>query len=337
MKSQLLVRDKLFKILSKFGAMVLGTATVLSLPFNASAQNFPNKALKIIVPYSPGGGTDGLARIIAKGMADNLGQSIVVENRPGAGGTIGAAAAANAPADGYTLLILNAVSHTSSAGLYRHLSYDPIKSFSGIGSAAETPYVIVSGPSLKVKTFKDFVALARTKPGAINYASSGIGGVSHLTTELFKSIAKVDLRHVPYKGDGPAVTDLLGGFVDVDFGNVLAMLPFIKTGKLSALAVTSEKRLAVLPDVPTVAESGYPSYVASGEFGFAVPAGTPPAVISRLNLALTASVKSPKISELLKIQGVEPKTSTPAEFDALMRRESAKWLGVIHDIGIKAQ
>ncbi len=337
MEPQLLVQDKLFKILSKLSVMVLGAAAVLSVPFNASAQNFPNKALKIIVPYSPGGGTDTLARIIAKGMADNLGQAIVIENRPGAGGTIGAAAVASASPDGYTLLILNAVSHTSSSGLYRRLSYDPIKSFSGVGSAAQTPYLIVSGPSLKAKTFKDFVALAKAKPGAINYASSGIGGVSHLTTELFKSVAKVDLRHIPYKGDGPAVTDLLGGFVDVNFGNILAMLPHVKTGKLSALAVTSEKRLGILPDVPTVAESGYPSYTAFGEFGFAVPAGTPPAVISRLNAALTASVKSPKISELLNAQGVEPKTSTPAEFDALMRRESAKWLGVIHDIGIKAQ
>ena len=336
MKSNTFTQAKPFKMGCKLGALMLSVIP-LAMSSTASAKGYPEKPITMIVPYAPGGGTDVLARIVARGLEENIGQPVVVENRPGAGGTIGAAVASHAAPDGYTLLILNALPHTSSAGLYSKLSYDPVKSFKAIGSVAETPYVFVAGPSIKAKTFTEFVDAARAKPDSINYASSGIGGVSHLSTELFNSMSKLKLRHVPYKGDGPAITDLLGGYVDVTFGNVLAMTPHITTGKLRALAVTSAKRSTALPDVPTVAESGYPDFVVVGQFGLATQAGVPPEVISRLSKALIKAVNSPKIVEQLKKQGVDAKSSTPEEFDALMRVESAKWLGVIRDVGIKAQ
>jgi len=318
------------------GIAAFGMASLMGTPAVAAAD-FPTKPVTIVVPYSPGGGTDVLARIIARGLEENLGQSVIVENRPGAGGTIGAAVAAQAPADGYTLLILNAIPHTSSAGLYSKLTYDPVKSFTAIGSVAETPYVLVAGPSIKATTFKGLIEAIRANPGKINYASSGIGGVSHLTTELFKSMGKLEMRHVPYKGDGPAITDLLGGYVDISFGNVLAMMPHIQTKKMKALAVTSAKRSPILPDVPTVAESGFPEFVVVGRFGIAAPAGVPPKIVARLSEALTKAVNSPKIVEQLKKQGVDAKPSTADEFNSIMRSESAKWLGVIRDVGIKAQ
>jgi tripartite-type tricarboxylate transporter receptor subunit TctC len=335
MKSTISIQGKLLKTMRWMGLAAFGA--VVPMASGVAAETFPTQPVTLIVPYSPGGGTDVLARIIAKGLEGNLGQSVIVDNRPGAGGTIGAAIAAQAPADGYTVLILNAIPHTSSAGLYSKLSYDPVKSFTAIGSIAETPYVLVAGPSIKAKTFKEFIEYARANPGKVNYASSGIGGVSHLTTELFKSMSKLQMRHVPYKGDGPSITDLLGGYVDINFGNMLAMMPHIKTHKMKAFAVTSAERSTILPDVPTVAESGYPDFVVVGRFGLAAPAGTPPDIISRLSDALAKTVKSTAIVDQLNKQGVDPKPSTAKEFNDIMNTESAKWLGVIRDVGIKAQ
>lgn len=329
-------QGKLRKTMGWISLMAIGTVAPMAAGA-AAAEKFPSKPVTLIVPYSPGGGTDVLARIVAKGLENKIGQSVIIDNRPGAGGTIGAAVAAHAPADGYTLLILNAIPHTSSAGLYSKLSYDPVKSYAAIGSIAETPYILVAGPSVKATTFKEFIEAARAKPGTINYASSGIGGVSHLTTELFKSMSKLEMRHVPYKGDGPSITDLLGGYVDINFGNMLAMMPHVKTNKLKAFAVTSANRSKIVPDVPTVAESGYPDFVVVGRFGLAAPAGTPPEIISSLSDALAKTINSPEIIDQLNKQGVDPKPSTAKEFSDIMHTESSKWLGVIRDVGIKAQ
>lgn len=331
--SRKIVRRQVFKAVA---LGLLGLAAGITTPVTAQ-DKFPTKPITLIVPYAPGGGTDILGRIVARGLEENLGQSVIVDNRPGAGGTIGAAVAAHAAPDGYTILILNAIPHTSSAGLYAKLSYDPVKSFSAIGSIAETPYVLVSGPSVKVASFKEFVDLARSKPGSLNYASSGIGGVNHLATELFKRMAKIDMKHVPYKGDGPTITDLLGGYVDVSFGNLLAMMPHIQSQKLKALAVTSGKRSPILPDVPTVAESGFPDFVVVGRFGLVAPAGTPQEVIGRLNDALVKAVASAQVVDQLEKQGVQPHPSSAPEFGQVMQSESVKWLGVIRDVGIKAQ
>jgi tripartite-type tricarboxylate transporter receptor subunit TctC len=303
----------------------------------ASAATWPARPITIVVPFSPGGGTDALARAVGLKLQQSLGQPVVVDNRPGAGGTIGAAFAANAPADGYTLLILNVLPHTASTALYKKLSFDPVKSFTPVGLVGSTPYVITVTPSVPARNVKELVELARRKPGALNYGSSGSGGVSHLSTELFKREANVDLTHVPYKGDGPVLTDLMAGQIQVTFGNVVAMLPHIRAGKLRALAVTGDSRMEVLPDVPTVKESGYPNYSVVGQFGFAVPAGTPAEIVKRLNEALVEAVKSPDLVKTFKTQGVTPQSSSPEQMLAMMRNEQQVWTKLIRDIGITAE
>ncbi|MGB3291260.1 MAG: tripartite tricarboxylate transporter substrate binding protein [Burkholderiaceae bacterium] len=299
-----------------------------------SAAAYPSKPINIVVPFSPGGGTDALARAVGAKLQEQMGVPVVVDNRPGAGGTIGAAFAAHSAPDGYTLLILNLVPHTSSAGLYKNLSFEPVKSFSALGLVGETPYVIAVNPSVKAKTLQEFVALAKAKPGNMNYGSSGVGGVSHLSTELFLNTAGIKLTHVPYKGDGPVVTDLIGGQIDVTFGNVLALLPHIRAGKLRALAVTGDARSSTMPDVPTVKESGYPDYVVVGQFGFAVPAGTPAEVIQRLSRELVKAVKSPDIQETFSKQGVASRSSSPEEMQEMMTSAQKKWMKIIKDVGI---
>lgn len=300
----------------------------------ATNSNYPNKPISIVVPFSPGGGTDAIARAVGARLQEQMATPVVVDNRPGAGGTIGAAFAANSAPDGYTLLILNLVPHTSSTGLYKNLPFDPVKSFRAVGLVGDTPYVIAVNPSVKAKTLKEFVDLARAEPNRFNYGSSGVGGVSHLSTELFLSSAGIKLTHVPYKGDGPVVSDLIGGQIDVTFGNVLALLPHIRAGKLRALAVTGDTRSPTMPDVPTVKESGYPDYVVVGQFGFAVPAGTPDAVVQKLNLELVEAVKSPAIKQTFIQQGVTSRNSTAAGMQEQMVSEQKKWMKIVKDVGI---
>src|SRR3546814_105232 len=288
--SGLFVARPRFALLGLAACFACASASV-----TAAESTYPNKPITIVVPFSPGGGTDALARAVGARLQEQMGTPVIVDNRPGAGGTIGAAFAANSAPDGYTLLILNLVPHTSYKGLYKNLPFDPVKDFSALGLVGDTPYIVAVNPSVKAKTLKEFVALAKAKPNTLNYGSSGVGGVSHLSTELFLSTADIKLTHVPYKGDGPVMTDLIGGQLDVTFGNLLALLPHIRAGKLRALAVTGDERSSTMPDVPTVKESGYPDYVVVGQFGFAVPAGTPKAVVQRLNHELVEAVKSPEI------------------------------------------
>ena len=316
---------------------VVAVACAASHPAVAAAEPFPTKPITIVVPFAPGGGTDALARSVGAKLQQSLGQPVLVDNRPGAGGTIGAAFAARAPGDGYTLLILNVLPHTASTGLYKNLSFDPVKSFAAVGLLGSTPYVVTVNPSVPAHNMKELVALAKAKPGSINYGSSGTGGVSHLSTELLKREAKVDFTHVPYRGDGPVITDLIAGQVQLTLGNVVAMLPHIRAGKLRALAVTGDTRMDVLPEVPTVKESGYPDYSVVGQFGLAAPAGTPPEIIKRLHTALVAAVQSPDLVKTFTSQGVTPQTSTPAQMQSLMASEQKVWTRLVKDIGISAE
>ncbi len=301
------------------------------------SQTYPSKPITLYVPYPPGGGTDALARIIAPKLGEVLGQQVVIDNRGGAGGTVGTAIVARAPADGYSLDILNTMPHTAVAGLYTKLSYDPVKDFSGIGMIAITPYLLAVNPSVPAKTFAEFLALARSKPGTLYYGSSGVGGSNHLVAEVFKSVTKVDLKHVPYKGGGPATVDLLGGHIQLEFDNIVSLSAHCKSGKLRCLAVTSMKRYSMMPDVPTIAESGYPDFEVVGQYGFAVPAGTPRAIINRLNADLNKVMKDPAMIQKLESQGAEPSTSTPERFDEIIKADSEKWLGLIRKLGIKPE
>jgi tripartite-type tricarboxylate transporter receptor subunit TctC len=318
-------------------ASALALALTNSLAAAAAPSSFPAKPITIVVPFSPGGGTDALARAVGAKMQQSLGQPVIVDNRPGAGGTIGAGFVARAPADGYTLLILNVLPHTASTGLYKNLSFDPVKSFASVGLIGSTPYVVTVNPSVPARNLKELVSLAKSKPGSINYGSSGVGGVSHLSTELFKKEAGVDFTHVPYKGDGPVVTDLIAGQIQLTLGNVVAMLPHIRAGKLRALAVTGDARMDILPEVPTVKESGYPGYSVVGQFGLAAPAGTPPEVMKRLNEALVAAVKSPDLVKVFTAQGVTPTSSSAEQMQALMHQQQQVWTKLVKEIGISAE
>lgn len=316
------------------GLIALAAASGLA----AQAQPaFPSKPVSIVVPYPPGGGTDALARVIGPRLSEVLGQSVVIENRPGAGGTLGTAAAAKAPADGHTLLILNTLPHTSVAGLYGKLPYDPIKDFVGVGMLATTPYVLVTNPSVPARTINEFIALAKASPGKYEYGSAGTGSATHLVPELFKLVTKTDIKHVPYKGGGPAIVDLIGGHIDFVSDNLFSSIPNIKAGRIRALAVTSKKRSIIFPEIPSVAEAGFSNFEVVGQFGLVVPAGTPREVVQRLNQALNKVVSSPEVSRQILGQGGEPATSTPEEFDLLMRDESTKWLQVIREANIKPE
>jgi len=300
-----------------------------------AADAFPTRAIKLMVPYPPGGGTDVLARIVAPKLAEALKQSVVIENRGGAGGTIGTAAVAQAAPDGYTLLIANTLPHTSAAGLYPGLSFDPVKSFDAVGMIASVPYMLAVNPKVPAQSVQEFVALARAKPGSINYGSAGNGSATHLAAELFKSATKTDITHVAYKGGGPALTDLLGGQVQATFENIAALVPYVKAGSLRGIVLTGPKRAPLFPDLPTMSESGYPGFDVSGNFGLIVPTGTPKDVIATLNLALNQALANPDLIKQLAAQGAQVAATTPKEFDDLMKADSGKWLKVLRDAKIK--
>jgi len=303
----------------------------------ALADSFPSKPIRIIVPYPPGGGNDVLARLFAPELAKVLGQSVIVENRPGAGGSMGSASVAKSAPDGYTLLIVNTVPHTAAAGIYPKLAYDPVKDFSGVAIVASNPYVIAVNPNLPAKNISEFIALAKSQPKTIYYGSAGTGSVTHLNAELFKTAVKIDLTHVPYKGGGPAIADLLGGQVQMTVENVFLMDPYFKAGQLRPIAVTGMKRSSILPDTPTIAESGYPNFEIIGQFGFVAPVGTPSDVILKLNNAFNKITTSPEMIKKLSGQGTDPRTGTPEAFQSILQSESVKWLGVIKNANIRGE
>lgn len=317
-------------------ALSAGLVLCAGLPALALAAGaFPERPVKLVVPYPPGGGTDVLARVIAPKLSEALHQSVVVENRGGAGGTIGTALVAQAPADGYTFLIVNTVPHTSSAALYPALPYDPVKSFSAIGGIATVPYMLAVNPKVPAQTVQEFITLAKAKPGKLNYGSAGNGSATHLAAELFKSATKAEITHVAYKGGGPALTDLIAGQIQATFENVAALVPHVQAGNLRGLVITGSKRVGLFPSIPTMRESGYPDFDVSGKFGLVAPAGTPPEAIATLNKALVHALATPEVTKQLASQGAEPMPTTAAEYDQLLKKESATWLKVIRDARIK--
>jgi tripartite-type tricarboxylate transporter receptor subunit TctC len=292
--------------------------------------------VRIIVPSAPGGGTDIVARVLAQHFAKAFGQQFVVENKPGAGNMIGIEAAARSTPDGYTLLFVPSPLVLNSV-LYKTVSYDPVRDFAPITLAATAPNVLVVGQGVAAKTMPEFLALARQKPGALNYGSAGTGTSPHMSMEMLKSMAGIDLVHIPYKGTAPAVTDLIGGQVGAMFVNTLTAKPHVDSGRLRALAVTGSKRSSALPGVPTVAESGVPGYVAVQWYGLLAPAGTPAAVITRIHDEAVKALQTDEVKQKLAADGAEPVGSTPAEFAKLIRDDLEKWTRVARAAKIEPQ
>jgi tripartite-type tricarboxylate transporter receptor subunit TctC len=309
-------------------------AVALTVAASALAQTYPSKPIRVVVPFPPGGGTDIVARTVTPKMAEILGQPFIIENRAGAGGNIGTEVVAKAPADGYTLLVASA-STAINTTLYPNLPWDPTRDFTPVVLMVVNNHLLAAHPSLPANNVQELLALARAKPGSITYASYGPGSSAHLTGELFKLMAHVDLLHVPYKGAAPAVNDLLGGQVNIMFADVAALLPHIKSGKLKALGIASAKRFEGLPDVPTIAESGVPGFEAGGFLGLVAPAGTPPAVINALNAAAQKSLAMPDVHERLMALASPPVGGTPEQFGQYLKHEIDKWARVIRAANIK--
>jgi tripartite-type tricarboxylate transporter receptor subunit TctC len=307
---------------------------VFALTVIAHAQEYPSRPVRLIVSSSPGSGVDIVGRIIAQRMSEILGAPMVVDNRAGAGGTLGVQLVARSVADGYTLLMV-APSFTISASYERDLPYDVIRDFAPVGQATTGHYIVVVHPSLPVFSLKGLIALAKARPGQLNFGSGGNGNSSHLAAEYFRSMTKLDIVHVPYKGSGPAITDLVAGQIQLMFANITAAVPHVKTNRLRALAVTGEKRALALPDLPTVVEAGVPGYVVTNWFGIAAPARTPPEIIAKLGTALNAAMRERGMRERLAGEGAEPALSAPAEFGRLIAREVAIWAKVIKSAELK--
>lgn len=311
---------------------------VLALAFCASAgaQTYPSKPVRIIVGFPPGQATDIVARMVADKLTTKLGQTFLIDNKPGAAGIIGTELAMKAPADGYTLLFSSSGPLAVNPGLYAKLPYDPLKDLQPIALAATVPLFLVVNPTLQATSVRDLVALAKAQPGKINYASGGSGVTNHLVTEMFKSVAGVNLQHIPYKGGPPAVADLIGGQVSVMFETGPGVLPHVRSGKLRAIAVGSVTRSAAMPDLPTVAEQGFPGFDGVAWIGFAAPAGVPKPIVDQLSKETAAAIASPDLRDKLLALGSEPaQPNTPEQFTAYIRSEIAKWGKVIKESGAK--
>ncbi|HEY1291255.1 MAG TPA: tripartite tricarboxylate transporter substrate binding protein [Burkholderiales bacterium] len=304
---------------------------------NANAQgDYPTRPVKVVVPSPPGGGTDILARVLAQHFSKAFGQPFVVENKPGAGNMIGIESVARSPGDGYTLLVTASTLALNSV-LYKKVPYDPVRDFAPITLAATAPNVLVVNPALPVKSLAEFIALAKAKPGALSYGTPGIGTSPHLSMELLKSMAGIDLQHVPYRGTAAAVTDVIGGQIAAMFANALTAKPHVDSGRVRALAVSGPSRVEAFPTVPTVAEAGVPGYDAMQWYGMAAPAGTPAQIVGRLHAEAAKALQSNEMKEKLALDGAQPVGSTPAEFAALIRRELDKWTRVVRAAGIELQ
>ena len=303
----------------------------------AFAQPYPTKAIRLMVPFPPGGSTDIVARIVAQKLGAQLGQSLVIENRGGAGGTLGTAVVAKAPADGYLLTVASTSTHVVAPSVYTKLEYDPVKDFAPIGLMAVSPYLLVVNPAVKAKSVKELVDLMRAQPGKMNYASAGVGSTTHLAMEMLKGASQTYALHIPYNGNGPAGTAVVAGQVEILFGSLPALLPHAKSGRVRPIAVGTPKRSPSLPEVPTVAESGYPGFDASLWLAIMAPAGTPAPIIERLNRELVSAVSSKETSEALDKAGAEPLTSTPAELAAMIRDGVGKYAKVVKAAGVKPE
>lgn len=302
----------------------------------ALAQNYASRPLRMVVPYAPGSTTDTLSRLIGQKLGEALGQQVIIDNRPGAGGNIGTDIVAKALADGYTLVMVPG-SHAINPSLYQKLPFDPVKDFAPIALVATAPLLIAAHSALPVSSVRELIALAKAKPGELRYASGGTGSPSHLVMELFKSMAGIDMIHVPYKGGGSVLNAILSGEVQLTSSGVLVLLPLARAGRIKALAVTAAKRIPVAPEVPTVAESGLPGYVVSGWWGLLAPARTPVAVIERLNREVVRALNSHELRERLAADGIVPVGGSPGEFTAFLRGEIAMWSKVVRESGARAE
>jgi tripartite-type tricarboxylate transporter receptor subunit TctC len=310
-------------------------AASLAAACAATAQTYPAKPVKIVVGFAPGGGSDFIARVIAQQLAPRLGTQVLVENRPGAGSLIGAEFVIKSPADGYTLLLTPA-SYTVNPSVYK-LTFDPLNDITPIVQLSRGPYVVAVNPSVPAKTLQELVALAKREPGKLSYASSGTGAHVHVATEYFLYTAGINIVHVPYKGTGPALNDTIGGSVQLIFGSVATALQHVKSGRLRALAVTTSKRIAAAPDVPTVAESGYPSYEVTNWHGLVGPKGLPKEIVQRLNREVNEAVKSKEVEKVLAGDGLEPAGGSPEDLAGIMKAEVARWAQVVKRAGIKVE
>lgn len=311
-------------------------AVIFSLSSVVAAQDYPVKPIRLLVPAAPGGGADFLARIVGQKLGESIGQSVVIDNRSGASGTIAADLTAKSAADGYTVLMGQSTSIVIAPQLYQKLNYDTLRDLNPVTLVAEIPNVLVVHPSVPANSVKDLIALAKSKPDLINFASSGNGAPSHLAGEMFKGATGVSMTHVAYKGAGPAVNALIAGEIQVMFAPIVAVLPHVKSGRLRALAVTSAARTAAAPELPTLAESGLPGYEISSWFGLFVPTGTPAAVVDKLYRETSRILKSPDVMERFAKEGAEPVGSNPADFRKYVQGEFSKYTKVIKDNGIKA-
>jgi tripartite-type tricarboxylate transporter receptor subunit TctC len=314
--------------------LTVAIATSLSAMPAVAQQTYPSKPIRLIVPYPAGGATDFFARFVFARMSETLGQQVVVENRPGAGTAIGASEVARSAPDGYTLLLGDAGTYAFNPTLYKKLAYDPVRDFSPVSLTGRFALILAVNPSVDAKNVREFVAAAKARPGQINYGAPGPGSPIHLAMEFFRQRAGLDMAPIPYKGGADAMNDLLGGRISAMFPDIASALPQIRGGKLRALAVASEKRVAALPDLPTIGESGYPGFEAWAWQGFVAPAKTPRPVIDRLNAEFAKVMAEPAIRQKLSESGFEPQTSTPEQFADYMKAEIAKWAKVIRESNI---
>jgi tripartite-type tricarboxylate transporter receptor subunit TctC len=321
-------------MLKPIQAFAVAFAIALGCAMPAAAQNYPTKTIRLIVPYPAGGATDFFARLVFPKMGEALGQPIVVENRPGAGTAIGASEVARSAPDGYTLLLGDAGTYAFNPTLYKKLSYDPAKDFAPVSLTGRFALILAVNPSVPAKSVKDFVAAAKSQPGKINYGAPGPGSPIHLAMEFFKQRAGLVMTPIPYKGGADAMNDLLAGRISTMFPDIASALPQIKGGKLRPLAVASAQRVAALPDLPTIGESGYPGFEAWAWQGFVAPAKTPSPIIMKLNAEFAKVMSDPAIKQRLSESGFEPQTSTPEEFSAYMKSEITKWAKVIRESNI---
>ena len=314
---------------------LLGAASVM--PLQASAQAYPARPIRLIVPFTPGGTTDILARLLGNRLGETLGVQVVIENRGGAAGNIGAELAAKAKPDGYTLFMGHIGTLAVNPALYVKLPYDPVKDFAPISMVALVPSLLVVHPALPAKSVKELIALAKARPGKLSYGSTGTGGTPYLAVEYFKLLAKVDIVEVPYKGAAPLTTDLIAGEIALTITGIPALLPHVKTGRLRALAVSSAQRSRAVPELPTIAEAGLPGYEATAWYGLVAPAGTSRDIIAKLNAEVLAALKHPEVADRLQAEGAEPSGGTPEQFAAFIQAETTRWAKVIKATGVKPQ
>jgi tripartite-type tricarboxylate transporter receptor subunit TctC len=322
-----------------FSRIVLALCSFSALPPAAQAQSatdsYPTRPVRWIVPFAPAGPTDIMSRAVAEKLSQRLGQSFVVDNRPGAGGNIGAEVVSKSAPDGYTLMIGHVGTHAINSALYTKIGFDPVRNFTPITLIATLPLALVVHPSLPLKDVKGLIAYAKTHPGQLNFASAGNGGPTHLTGELLKTTAHVDLVHVPYKGNAAALTDLVAGRVQMMFSNMLTSMPHVRAGKLRAIAISSPKRSPQAPDLPTVAESGVPGFTSVPWYGVLGPAGLPAPIVAKLNAEIGRALAAPDMHERFVAQGIDLQASTPEQFAALIKSEIVKWRKVVRDAGAK--